>query len=317
MGTSRWSDDFYSAREAERAKTGTSAFHYTEAINKGEEIRQVHATMNPQGVTRESRDSDEHPDSNSVAVIFDVTGSMHTVPVLLQKKLPKLMGTLGRKNYLPHPQVLFGAVGDYYNDKGPVQIGQYESGIEMDDDLGRFWLEGGGGGTGEESYELALYFFARHTSIDCFEKRGRKGYLFIVGDEKPYPRVDRQAVKRIFGDDIQEDIPIEQIIAECREKYHVFFLLPKGTSHWNSTPTHARWIQLLGEDYFRLLEDPDTVCETISVIIGMTEGTVNLDQAKEHLREAGTSEAALNHVTNAVQSLARQGKAPSEGNVRL
>jgi hypothetical protein len=44
---------------------------------------------------------------------------------------------------------------------------------------------------------------------------------------------------------------------------------------------------------------------------------VNLDQAKEHLREAGTSEAALNHVTNAVQSLARQGKAPSEGNVRL
>lgn len=42
-----------------------------------------------------------------------------------------------------------------------------------------------------ESYELAMYFMARHTSIDCYEKRGKRGYLFMIGDELAYPKVKR------------------------------------------------------------------------------------------------------------------------------
>ena len=61
-------------------------------------------------------------------------------------------------------------------------------------------LEGGGGGQMRESYELAMYFMARHTSLDCHEKRGKRGYLFIIGDEMPYPNVNPQQVSRILGD---------------------------------------------------------------------------------------------------------------------
>ena len=39
-----------------------------------------------------------------------------------------------------------------------------------------------------ESYELAMYFMARHTALDCHEKRGKRGYLFIIGDEMAYPQ---------------------------------------------------------------------------------------------------------------------------------
>ena len=193
MGTTRWSDDHYRDRAKLRARTGKDAFEHDHAIRTGAAARAVHPTMNPRGVTvRESRDSDTHPQSHAVVVLFDVTGSMKGVPRVLQAHLPKLMGLLIRKGYLDHPQILIGAIGDATCDAAPLQVGQFESGIEIEEDLGKLYLEGGGGGHITESYELAMYFMARHTAIDCFEKRGRRGYLFIVGDEAPYPQLQAE-----------------------------------------------------------------------------------------------------------------------------
>ena len=59
---------------------------------------------------------------------------------------------------------MFGAIGDATCDRAPLQVGQFESDNRMDDDLGRILLEGGGGGQKTESYELAMYFMARHTA---------------------------------------------------------------------------------------------------------------------------------------------------------
>src|SRR5205085_5425976 len=141
----------------------------------------------PSGVSaRQRRDSGNHPPSHAVSVLFDVTGSMQSVPRILQANLPRLMDLLIRKGYLEHPQIIVGGIGDATCDRAPLQIGQFESGIEIDDDLGKLYLEGGGGGQKTESYELAMYFLARHTALDCFEKRRERGYLFLIGDEMPY-----------------------------------------------------------------------------------------------------------------------------------
>ncbi|HVT82305.1 MAG TPA: hypothetical protein VHM90_16805, partial [Phycisphaerae bacterium] len=227
MGSSRWSDDFYNDRAAYRAATGASAFAYTDAMHSApHSARKVHGKLNPSGVKmRESRDSDAHPLSKSIAVMFDVTGSMGGIPVTLQKKLGELMNLLIRKGYVEHPQIMFGAVGDATCDRAPLQVGQFESGIEMEDDLGRFFLEGGGGGQNTESYELAAYFLARHTAIDCFGKRGEKGYAFIIGDEKYYPAVKPREVETIIGDALEAPIPTRQIFAELQKKYEVFCLI--------------------------------------------------------------------------------------------
>src|SRR6187431_140514 len=185
MGSGIWSTDVYDAADRYRRATGASAFAYSDSG-----ARTVHTALDPLGVgVRESRDSDEHPESLAIAVLFDVTGSMGSVPRVLQTKLPQLLGLLTRKSYATDPHILFGAVGDASCDRVPLQIGQFESDNRMDDDLARIVLEGGGGGQMTESYELAMYFMARHTSLDCFEKRGRRGYLFLIGDELPYPRV--------------------------------------------------------------------------------------------------------------------------------
>src|SRR5579872_3053839 len=239
MGSTRWSDAHYYDRAQLRSASGKDAFEYDRAIRDGTAARRVHQKMNPKGVTvRESRDSDAHPESHAVAVLFDVTGSMQTVPRILQANLPKLMGLLIRKGYLDHPQILIGAIGDATCDAAPLQVGQFESGIEIEEDLGKLFLESGGGGQVKESYELAMYFMARHTSLDCFEKRGQRGYLFIIGDEMPYPRVKRGEVRRYIGDRPQSDVPVADVLAELQQTFDVYFVLPKMTSHWNNALVH-------------------------------------------------------------------------------
>src|SRR5262245_137245 len=100
MGSTRWSDDHYEERARIRAEEGKDAFEHDHAVRTGQAEPQVHAKMNPHGVrVRESRDSEAHPESHAVAVLFDVTGSMQTVPRILQANLPRLMGLLMRRGY--------------------------------------------------------------------------------------------------------------------------------------------------------------------------------------------------------------------------
>jgi hypothetical protein len=287
MGSGRWSTDVYDAATRMRAATGTSAFAYSDGG-----ARVVHDALNPFGVTmRESRDTDEHPRSLAIAVLFDVTGSMRGVPRVLQTKLPGLLGLLLRKGYVADPHIMFGAIGDATCDRAPLQIGQFESDNRMDEDLGRILLEGGGGGQQTESYELAMYFMARHTSIDCFEKRGRRGYLFLIGDELAYPRVKRSEVKKVIGDRLAEDISTEAIVAELKRRYHVYYILPAGSSYVGDATVLDYWRGLLGQNMIEL-DDLDAVCETIALTVGLEEGAIGLDDGLHDLADVGSAAGA-------------------------
>ncbi len=63
--------------------------------------------------------------------------------------------------------------------------------------LERIWIEEGGGGTGQESYELAAYFYSRTNCVRLAQGIGKKGHFFFVGDEGFYPKVERGAVRRL------------------------------------------------------------------------------------------------------------------------
>ena len=222
MGSGRWSAFTYHDRAAARALAGKDAFDYSaDAIRSG--VLKVHQTLDPSGLAlRESRDSEEHPASNAVIIGLDVTGSMGAVVRGIHADLPRLHELLLAHATLPHPQVLFGAVGDATCDAVPLQVGQFESDNRMDQQLEQLILEGGGGGQMTESYELMLYVAARHTVTDCFAKRRRKGYLFLIGDEMAYPRVKRAEVKRLIGSVPQADVPLAAIVREAQARWHVF-----------------------------------------------------------------------------------------------
>ena len=284
MGSGHWSTDVYSAAANYRTASGASAFAYSDSG-----ARKAHPALDPKGVgRRESRDSAEHPQSTPIAVLFDVTGSMGGVPRTLQTKLPQLLGLLTRKGYATDPHLLFGAVGDATCDRVPLQIGQFESDNRMDDDLARIVLEGGGGGQKRESYELAMYFMARHTALDSLAKRGRRGYLFLIGDEMPYPRVSPKEVREFIGDDLREPIGTEALIAELRRGFDVYYLMPTAAGWGGDAEILTRWRDLLGQNVLEL-DDLDAVCETIAVTVGLGEDTIDLDEGLADLLEVGSA----------------------------
>jgi hypothetical protein len=283
MGSGIWSTDVFDAAARFRAASGASAFAYSDGGADS-----VHPSLDPAGVMRESRDSAEHSHSLAIAVLFDVTGSMRQVPRALQAKLPQLLGLLLRHGYAQDPQILFGAIGDATCDRAPLQIGQFESDNRMDDDLGRLVLEGGGGGQKTESYELALYFMARHTSIDCHEKRGRRGYLFIIGDEMAYSRVKRAEAEAVIGDHLQGDIPLTDLLAEVKRTWDTYYILPEGASYAGDREVLDFWREWLGQNVIELA-DLDAVCETIALTIGLGEAAIDLDEGLADLQDVGSS----------------------------
>jgi hypothetical protein len=304
MGGSTYDSDAYTARSVHRAATGTSAFVHDAAIKSGKIKAGVDPGMSPRGVKiRESRDSAEHPVAIPIGVILDTTGSMQQVPVIIQGTLNKLMGTfledkVSGKKYLGdgYPAILIGAIDDYFaiGKDGPLQVGNYESGLEIEDDLGKLWFTGAGGGNRGENYDLAMYFFARHTAHDHFDKRGLKGYLFIVGDEPFFDKVSAEAVKAVIGDKIQSDIPIGTILAEVQERYHVYFILPKMTSGWTDKPMIEGWRKLLGDEHVIKLEDPEEICPLIASLVAANEGLVSLaDLAADGIAASVTKALAV------------------------
>ena len=284
MGSGRWSTNVYDAAARLRAVTGASAFAYSDGG-----AATVHPSLDPYGLTmRESRDSDEHPQSLAIAVLFDVTGSMRGVPRALQAKLPQLLGLLLRKGYATDPQILFGAIGDATCDRAPLQVGQFESDNRMDDNLGRILLEGGGGGQKTESYELALYFMARHTVTDCHAKRGKRGYLFIIGDEMAYPRVKAREVSSVIGDGLQASVPLRAIVSEVTRAWDTYYILPAGASYVGDSQVLGFWRDLLGQNVIELA-DLDAVCETIALTVGIGEDAIDLADGLADLDDMGSA----------------------------
>lgn len=286
MGGGSWCDASYFARSASLKASGKSAFDYDHVTktSKPPSAWTCHDTLNPNGVIRESCDSDEHPNSVAVAVLFDVTGSMGHIPVVFQQKLPGLMSLILTKGYLTDPHILVAGIGDATCDRVPFQVSQFESDNRIDEQISNLFLEGGGGGQKTESYELGMYFMARRTKLDCYEKRGKRAYCFMLGDEMYYPKVSRKYVQSVLGDNIQEDIPTAEIAKELQQRYETYFIIPTMASHGRDRDVHEAWTKLFSQNVIRL-DDEHAVAETIATQIGINEGIVDYEDAIDNLRD--------------------------------
>jgi len=293
MGHGNWDDDAYAAGKTFRAARGVDEFGYTADLSaKPAHTWTAHPSLDPKGVgVRECRDSADHDNSLPVAVLFDVTGSMGAVPRIMQDKLGKLHGLLQRKGYADDPQILFGGIGDADSDRVPLQIGQFESDNRMDEQLRNILLEGGGGGQKSESYELAAYFIARHTVTDAWRKRGKKGYLFIIGDELNKARLTARHIEDVIGDAVREDISVPSVYRELTDRWHVYYILPNQSSYYNDPDIAGHWRDLLGQQFLRL-DDPAAVCELIALTIGLSEDRVDLGRGLADLRDIGSRSEA-------------------------
>lgn len=288
MGYTLWSSDAYAHLKA--SYSGKSANQIFSSV--------LNPTMDPHGlVFRESRDSDAHPNSIAIAVFLDVTGSMGRIPeMLIRHKLGSLMDTL-LAHGVEDPQVMFSAIGDHIVDRAPLQVGQFESGTdELNDCLSKVYIEGGGGGQNMESYLLAWLVAGRHTSIDCFEKRGNKGFLFTIGDEKSWDAVDAARLKALMGYDQADPITDQQVLAQAQRMYHVFHIHINETGYKDNPEVIGYWKKLLGERAL-ILDQHMAVAELIASTVAVLKGA-SLDKVA-----AVFDKATANSVKNALMKV--------------
>ena len=187
--------------------------------------------LSPLNVTRECRDSDEHPETVPVILALDVTGSMGGALLKTASCLNEIMqNVLGEFRDV---EFMVMGIGDLYCDDAPIQISQFESDIRIARHLDRIWFERGGGGNAEESYSAAWYMGLRHTSLDC-RKRGKKGIIITVGDEPLNAKLPARRLAEITGDAVQSDIGTEELYASASEAFDIFHIAvdDREDSYW-------------------------------------------------------------------------------------
>lgn len=252
----------------------TTLGYDTKPIEEIFERRSLTNQMNPYDVAlRESRDSEEHPNSVAIILGLDVTGSMGTIPHYLVKEgLPKIVTKIIEAG-IKDPQLLFMGIGDHLYDSAPLQIGQFESSDELLDKwLTDLYLEGGGGGNGGESYSLAWHFASTRTATDCFEKRNQKGYLFTIGDEPCHRKLQVSRLNQILGKGDETDYTSAQVLAMAQEKYNVYHIHLAHGPMSSDPAVISGWREILGdnlivckskEDVSRLI--PEKIISTFTV----------------------------------------------------
>lgn len=313
MGGGAWSASTYAATTGMKIDSGTSFSYSDDTKRRRATDWKAHESLDPKKVAgptsplagqivREARDNAEHPNSVPVAVFFDETGSMGSVPRVVQKKLGGLFDLLLRKGYVEDPQLLIGAYGDAYTDHVPLQVGQFESDNRADEALDALFLEGNGGGNFGESMNLAWYYLAHHTATDAWEKRGKKGYAFFIGDEVALDLTSNQIKKFIGADEPVGDLSAQGLAQAVSEKWEVFILLIDNMSA-KMQQSEKFYKGLFGESRVLVVQDPGSISETIALALGAMEGTLDLDDAEDDLTAVGSNAVAIRSATAAVASL--------------
>lgn len=229
---------------------------------------------------RESRDSAENPQSTPIIVALDVTGSMGMVADSIARTgLRTLFESIYERQPAPDPHVMFMGVGDATCDDAPLQVSQFEADIRIAEQLVDLWLEGGGGGNHCESYTLPWLFAAQHTATDAWAKRGRRGYLFTIGDENPPAVLTAREQRRVFGQG-QHDLRTADLLRLVSRQWEVFHVIVEEGSYCQGSGAQVRrnWGALLGERALRL-QDHTYLPEVIVSAMQVNEGASVADVA--------------------------------------
>ncbi|NCQ51804.1 hypothetical protein GW796_07915 [archaeon] len=266
MGSARWSaDDWTTYSSTSSTKSTADLFRNSKMVD----------ALNPALVElRESRDSVLNPQSTAIIVGLDVTGSMGMIADALAKEgLGIMVEEILKRKPVSDPHMLIAGIGDAYCDSAPLQITQFEADITIAKQLEQIWLEKGGGANDFESYNLPWYFAAKHTSIDCMEKRGKKGYLFTVGDEQAPKGLTKAQLKKIFNDDVEKDYTTEELFLMASKMYNIFHIVVEEGSYARSNLSGVMksWTELLGQRVIRL-SDYKKLAEVVVSTIEVTEG---------------------------------------------
>ena len=274
MGNGRWDSNAWAGYTARTTAGKSQSQIFTSRV--------MQDTYNPAKIEfRESRDSADNPASTPIVLASDVTGSMGMIAeTLMRDGLNTLATEIYDRKPVTDPHIMIMGVGDAKTDQAPLQVTQFEADIRVAEQARELWLEGYGGGNGGESYSAAHLFAATKVRADAVEKRGRKGYLFTIGDEPIHDGMTKTEIERVLGLNVEADLSAGEIMRMVSREWEVFHiaLVNEGYCRNGRDRVLASWRAILPERTIQL-EDVNALAETVVSLIQVTEGATAADVA--------------------------------------
>ncbi len=253
MGNARWSSEDYTSY--------ASSTNYRSMTREQVFEHKMDTKLDPRNVKvgkgdrvglqlRESIISDSNPNPTPIILGLDVTGSMRdVVHQIATDELPKMMTEIHAQGVVSDPHVMFMGIDDVHvQGHGALQVSYFEPDLKIVEQLRKLWLVGNGGGNQSESYDLAWYFAGRYTYLENFERTGKQGFLFTIGDE-PFPVQTNRAdqLETIFGPGEYEPTTPEVCLEMAQRKFQVFHIsIEKGGYDLSG------WDRKLGANHLRV-----------------------------------------------------------------
>ena len=267
MGGGSWSTRSYaiyccSAGHGYDATTSTLKSSYTNSSQAFKSYK-LDKAMNPKNVIRECCDSDEHPTTIPIILALDVTGSMGSTAIEVQKKLNPIMVEIYKR--VKDAEIMVMAIGDLAYDNSPIQLSQFESDIRIAENLDKIYFENGGGGNDYESYTAAWYMGLKHCKLDCW-KRGKKGLIITMGDEPINPYLPAEQLNDATGDTCQDDVETPKLFKEASKKFDIYHISVESRSYPDQTRERSTFAKVIGEQH-ALVSSVDKISDKIINIV--------------------------------------------------
>jgi hypothetical protein len=225
---------------------------------------------------------------------FDTTGSMGRNVQLAFDALPRSYHLLKEVSGAPLArydlQIINSIFGDVVDDY--VLCRSQAEMCEKIAEQMRLMVPEGGGGDSAEDPQYGLFGAAYLTAADIVQV-GLKSYDFTVTDAPGREHLDASTLIRVFGDEVFDRVnenghqinrrklpTTEEVVQDLLKISHAFLIQVE-----NTPSVHRFWKEIYGEDRIIVIPDVRHLPEVEAVIIGLTEGTLGLQEVEKFLRK--------------------------------
>lgn len=250
---------------------------------------------------RESVDGSDNPEATPIIIGLDVTGSMSPVlDVMARKGMKTVCEEIYNRKPVTDPHICTLGIGDVECDDSPFQATQFEADIRIFEQLEKLYLEMGGGGNGHESYILAWYFAKYRTKTDSFSRRGRRGFIFTIGDEGITPKITADAFRHFLGGEEMRTMTASELFDVTFPEWNIFHIIVKQGAYAKMAYDEVRksWEDVIGTQRTISLDDHTKLGEVIVSTMEIAAGKNLQEVVKSWDRDTSVAVgAALSSVT--------------------
>jgi hypothetical protein len=154
-------------------------------------------------------------------------------------------------------------------------------------------------------------FGAAYLTDTYISKIGLKGYDFTITDAPARHRLDEKQLIRIYGTEVfkkaaenghqivASDLPsTTEVVQDLLKRAHAFVL-----QVYNRSDTTEFWTEVFGRERVIVLPSTQMLPQVQAAVIGLTEGTLDLLQVTDFLRENNISKEDAKRITRSVAGI--------------